>query len=130
MATTIIRHGRAKFNVGDTVQANGRCPKYILDQIRHNRKRTVVGVYYDPDQKCCHYTLGSNRWGNSMDYGWVYWFRSYQLQKPLKGRKPGRPRQKRRYHFRHPKVSVKCTATAPNQDLVGYGTKQVLEPFG
>ena len=34
-----------KFKVGDKVQVNGLCPKYILKKIRHNRVRTVVGVF-------------------------------------------------------------------------------------
>ena len=110
--TIIISNRRAKFNAGDKVQVNGRCPKYILEQIRHNRLRTIVGVHYDADRQCCYYTLGSNHWTNSMDNAWVYFFRSYQLHKPVEGRKAGRPRQKRSYNRR-----IKCTIKPQNQYL-------------
>ena len=99
-----------KFKVGDRVVVNGRCPKYILEQIRHNRVRTVVGVFFDPSSGHCFYTLGSNKWENSMDHGWVYFFRSAQLHKPVEGRGPGRPRKKRSYNLR-----MKCTVTPSNQ---------------
>lgn len=103
-------HRQSKFEVGDKVQVNGRCPNHILKHIRHNRVRTIVGVSYDPQKQCCYYILGTNRWENSMDNDWVYFFRSYQLHRPINGRKPGRPREKRRYN-----LHSKCTASPPNQ---------------
>ena len=99
-----------KFKVGDKVQVNGRCPKYILEQIRHNRVRTVVGVFYDSERQHCYYTLGTNKWDKSMDHGWVHYFCSDELKKLVEGRGPGRPRKKRSYNLR-----MKCTVTPSNQ---------------
>lgn len=121
MPIAIIKHNQTKFQVGDKVQIDGRCPKYVLDQIRHNRLRTVVGVYYNPEHKCCCYTLGTNHWDNSMDYGWTYFFRSYQLHAPVKGRGVGRPRQKRRYTLR-----LKCTMAPPEQSQSDLHPSQVV----
>ena len=101
-----------KFRVGDKVQINGRCPKYLIEQIRRNRVRTVVGLFYDCKRKRYFYTLGSNNWAKSMDCGWVHFFKSKELHKPVEGRGPGRPRKKRRYN-RH----MKCTVTPSNQNL-------------
>ena len=89
----------SKFIVGDKVQVNDKCPKYILEQIRHNRLRTVVGLFFNSERQHYFYILGTNKWDKSMDYGWVHFFRSDELRKPVEGRGPGRPRQKRRYNY-------------------------------
>jgi hypothetical protein len=114
---------RAKFSVGDKVVVNGRCPKYILEHIRHNRTRTVTGVYYDDEKQCTFYTLGTNRHANSNDYGWAHTFRSYELHAPIK-RGVGRPCTKRQYRRN---LGVECTATPPDENLAGDSTKQVVD---
>ena len=95
----ILRHNKRKFAVGDKVIINGRCPAYLIDQIRHNRVRTITAVYYDKEHQCCYYSLGGNHQGASDEidfYNRTFGFRSYMLHRPL-DRGVGRPRQKRQY---------------------------------
>jgi len=108
----IKRHNKRKFAVGDKVIINGRCPKWLISQLRHNRQRTITSVFYDANHQCCYYHLGFNYMGASDDIE-AYSFRSYMLHLPLL-REAGRPRQKRQYLNRNrtaialnPKTSVK-----------------------
>ena len=91
----IKRHNRRKFSVGDKVIINGRCPKWLVKQLRHNRLRTITSVYYDSDKACCRYYLGNNKMGASDDLE-AYPFRSYMLHHRIV-RPVGRPRVKRQY---------------------------------
>lgn len=83
---------KPKFKVRDKVIVNyrsKRLPRYIKDEIRRNRKRTVVGVYFDPSTQHIRYYLGSNRMGADIT---SYPFRAEELSAPVLGRKAGRPR--------------------------------------
>lgn len=96
VACHIKRHNKKKFAVGDKVQINGRCPKWLVNELRHNRLRTVIAAVYDNEKQCCYYQLGNNYLN---DAGWdvdAYSFRSYMLVRPIK-RGAGRPRTKRQY---------------------------------
>ena len=85
-----------KFNIGDKVVVNTRCPRELLSKLRKNRGRTIMGRYYDPERQCSYYHLGYNYQGASSDIE-AYSFRSYMLNSTVKGRRVGRPRQKRTY---------------------------------
>jgi len=85
-----------KFNIGDKVIVNKRCPKELLSEIRSNRVRTISHRAYDPQKKATYYSLGHNYRG-TWDRIECYLFRSYMLSPVVKGRKVGRPRQKRKY---------------------------------
>lgn len=115
-------HNHSKFNLSDKVQINGKCPKWLLRQIRHNRKRTITSIYYDSDRQCCYYYLGNNYNGNS-DYIESYPFRSYQLHHVV-NRGPGRPRQKRKY-TRH-NVNTKCTVKSLSEKIERETGKEVV----
>ncbi len=84
---------KPKYRVGSVVVVNyrsKRLPRYIKDEIRRNRKRTVVGVYYDPSTQHMAYYLGSNKMGADIT---SYPFRAEELSAPVVGRKAGRPRR-------------------------------------
>lgn len=103
----------SKFNVGDKVTINGRCPKFIYLSIRRNRYRTITAIYYDPERQCNYYYLGGNNAGQHDDVT-TYRFRSYQLQY-IEKRNPGRPKTKRKYN-RH-NLATKRTTTQPLSQL-------------
>mgnify|MGYP001607823506 FL=1 len=85
----------AKFALGDKVVLNGRSPGYIAE--RHHRPRTVIGVRYNPQRRCCLYLLGDNYHGPKL----LHWYRSYMLMEYRpRWRKVGRIRHKRQYNKR------------------------------
>ena len=115
------RHQHRKFAVGDKVVINGRCPKWLVDQIRHNRLRTITAVVYDGQKACCYYSLGCNKLN---DASWdieAYSFRSYMLIHPVK-RSAGRPRTKRHYR------KLNCTVAHYNQQQ-GLETAKVIVEY-
>lgn len=86
---------RSKFRVGDKVivrRLNKRTPKYIRDEIRLDRSRTIVHIYYDKDAQHNRYHLGSNKSGADIT---AYPFRAEELK--LAGKNIGRPRERRIY---------------------------------
>ena len=113
IACHTLRHNKRKFAVGDRVIVNGRCPVWLIKQLRHNRLRTITSVFYDNQKQCCFYYLGINHSGASDDLE-SYSFRSFMLQHPI-NRGVGRPKSAR-----------KCTIKNHNQNLVEQTTKQVL----
>ena len=85
-----------KFNVGDKVIISNRCPKELSELLRKNRARTIKGRFYNDERQCTYYHLGYNFRGASSDIE-AYPFRSYMLEPAVKGRKTGRPREKRKW---------------------------------
>ena len=80
-----------KFEVKDQVIVNcysKRLPRYIKDEIRHNRKRTIVDMYYNYSTQHTAYYLGSNKMGADIT---AYPFRAEELTAPVLNRKAGRP---------------------------------------
>ena len=84
-----------KFNIGDTVRLNNRCPQWIRKKLQ-KRTRKIVALRYIPKLKAVHYSLGINNRG-FLDLGLVNRFRSYELVKVNGTQKIGRPRMKRKY---------------------------------
>ena len=85
----------SKFKVGDKVvvkRLNPRTPRYIRDDIRLDRSRTVVGVFYDTGKQHNNYYLGSNKAGADIT---DYPFRAEELRKATK--RIGRPSERRKY---------------------------------
>lgn len=91
---------KLKYEVGDKVTINKRCPDELKHLLRRNRARTIVSRTYDPDKQCNYFYLGQNFRGKANDLIEAYPFRSYMLNPVVKGRKPGRPRSKRGYKRR------------------------------
>jgi len=87
----------AKFQVGDTVIINKRTPEWLKILLRHNRKRTIIHIFYDSKLQCRHFYLGTNYRGENAGFVDGYPFRSYMLDKPVVGRSIGRPPEKRIY---------------------------------
>lgn len=85
-----------KFKVGDEVVINSNAPLWLLDEIRRNRRRTVVAVFYDHGAQHIRYYLGANYKGADIRN---YPFRACQLG-PAVDREAGRPRLKRKYSMR------------------------------
>ncbi|MBA7677620.1 hypothetical protein ES703_85880 [subsurface metagenome] len=98
---------KAKFRPGDKVRFSNRATKYSTEGLR-KRTRTIVDVFYDPEDHCCFYELGGRGNGTL-----GYFFRSFMLL-PANGNQHtiGRPRQKRRYNRRR-----KLLFKPPNQNL-------------
>ena len=94
------RHNKRKFGVGDKVQVNGRCPQWLVSEIRHNRLRTITSVYYNHDKACCYYYLGNNHTNDASCDIEAYRFRSYMLHYPIK-RDAGRPKLPRKCTVNH-----------------------------
>ena len=87
---------RAKFDIGNKIiinPATRRIPKYILDAIRHNRRRTITARFYDPKSEHMRYYVGNNKIGEDIS---SHAFRSDELTLAIK-RKRGRPKMKRKY---------------------------------
>ena len=85
----------AKYKVGDMVvvkRLNIRTPKYVRDDIRLDRSRTIVGIHYDCRTEHTGYYLGSNKKGADIT---VYHFRANDLR--LATSRVGRPRERRKY---------------------------------
>ena len=101
----IKRHNKQKFVVRDKVVINGRCPKWLANELRHNRLRTITAVSYNPDKQCCYYSLGYNKLNDASYDVEAYLFRSYMLHHPV-ARGVGRPRLHRK---------LKCTVATLNQ---------------
>ena len=80
---------KSKFDIGESVVVGKKCPQWILEVIRRNRKRTVVGTFYDKEAQHLKYHLGTNHIGN-IDFTF-YGFRAEQLEKVVVGRSIGRP---------------------------------------
>ena len=110
----IKRHNKRKFAAGDKVVINGRCPAWLVSQLRHNRLRTVISVFYDDNRRCCYYYLGSNGMGASAEIE-AYPFRSYMLHHAIK-RGAGRPR-----------LARKCTVKPHNKQETALPVNQVVE---
>ena len=95
---------KPKFDIGDVVVINPntkrRIPKYILDIIRHNRKRTITAMFYDKRTEHIRYYVGSNKMGEDISF---HAFRSDELKLAIR-RKVGRPRIRRKYRHRHSKA--------------------------
>ena len=87
---------KPKFEIGDKVIVNPatrRVPKYILNAIRLNRKRTIISRYYNKHSEHMRYYLGSNQRGEDIS---SFAFRSDELTLATK-RKVGKPKIKRKY---------------------------------
>ncbi len=91
-------HG-AKLRIADKVVPNGRAPRWLMEGLRANRYRTVVGIIRDPQRRCLMYMLGQKP-GHTSFIG-AYAFRSYQLNMVVP-RPPGRPRLRRVYRILAP----------------------------
>lgn len=94
-------HG-AKLRIGDKVVPNGRAPRWLMEGLRRNRYRTVVGIIRDPQRRCLMYMLGQKP--GHTGYIGAYAFRSYQLNLVVP-RPPGRPRVRRVYRVLAPVMS-------------------------
>ena len=95
----------SKFAVGETViinRLNKRTPSDIRQEIRINRKRRIIAIYYNKEQQHNIYHLGFNHRGLDLR---PFDFRAEQLMKLLR-RKAGRPREKRRYRVKGSKLPV------------------------
>lgn len=91
---------KPKYNIGDKVIINPdtkRIPQYVLDNIRHNRKRTITARFYDQHSEHTRYYVGSNKIGEDIS---SHKFRSDELILATK-RKQGRPKIKRKYRCRN-----------------------------
>lgn len=89
---------RGKFKKGDKVivwRLNKRTPKYIRDEIRLDRARTIVHIFYDRELQHNNYYLGSNKSGADIT---AHPFRAEELR--LAGKIRGRPHEKRIYKRR------------------------------
>lgn len=86
--------GFPKFRIGDKVRVNKRAPKYIREEFKRSRTRTIVDICYDDRAQHCLYELGGR--GKSMV---GYWFRGYMLTPVTETAKTimGRPKTKRKY---------------------------------
>ena len=82
---------RPKFDIGEQVVVGKKCPLWILEEVRRNRKRTVVGTYYDKEAQHLKYHLGTNHL-STIDFT-GYGFRAEQLEEVVLGRLAGRPPQ-------------------------------------
>ncbi|MBA7676528.1 hypothetical protein ES703_84770 [subsurface metagenome] len=84
---------KAKFQPRDKVRFSNRATKYITADLR-KRTRTIVDVFYDPEDHCCFYELGGRGKGT------LGYFRSFMLiHADGNQHNIGRPRQKRRYNY-------------------------------
>ena len=87
---------KPKFEIGNKViinPATRRTPKYVLDIIRRNRRRTITARFYDPKSEHIRYYVGNNKIGEDIS---SHAFRSDELTLAIK-RKVGRPKMKRKY---------------------------------
>jgi len=92
---------RAKFQPGDKVRFSNRATKYKTENLR-KRTRTVVDVFYDPEDHCCCYELGGRGRERTLGY-----FRSFMLIHADGNQHIiGRPRRKRKYN-RHTKLLLR-----------------------
>ncbi len=88
----------AKFKIGDKVRLNRRTPKYIREELKWQRTRTIKNVWYDPTLQCSLYDLGKQGKGVV-----GYAFRGYMLtpvSRRLKHTR-GKPRVKRSYRHKN-----------------------------
>ena len=90
---------RAKFQIGDKVFLNERCPKNL--EILKHHPRTIINTCYSLQHQATLYYLGDNHKGaNNLTKPFRFIpFRSYELEPISKMPRQGRPRQKRQYHF-------------------------------
>lgn len=95
----------AKLKIGDMVRFTVRCPKYISGRIR-KRTRIVTGLYYEPETKCCYYSLGVRGYNELPVF--EYYYRSYMLCPVSKrqAHRKGRPGEKRHYNRKNASFKV------------------------
>ncbi len=107
----------AKLHLGDKVVPNCRAPMWLMEGLRANRHRTVVGTFYDPRRRCTFYMLGHQS-GHGHDIA-GYAFRSYQLAAVVP-RPCGRPRTRRHY---------RATASYPARPGAVDSPQRVVRPL-
>lgn len=90
----------SKFNIGDKVVLthSKRTSKEILNTVRLDHPRTIIGKHYNPRAQHTFYILGHNHRGTLSQTPCS--FRSCQLKKWVRGN-IGRPRVKRQYKGRN-----------------------------